>query len=134
MQTRDATAATVTTSNGAIDVESDSFDRLDLRTSNGRVRCVAALNVGVHQIRTSNGSNDLRVHGPAVRVSGSTSNGSVTIDGQQLTAKNFESILGSGPTADATLELRTSNGSVSVSHDGGPAIDGTSVITGSLRI
>jgi DUF4097 and DUF4098 domain-containing protein YvlB len=104
------------TSNGAIEVTSSSPVPLNLETSNGGIKFTGTLSGTDNSMKTSNGAISCKVNGGRVEVRASTSNGSITVDGQKL-KKGEVVILGDGESEPAILELRSSNGSITVSNE-----------------
>ena len=101
------------TSNGRIEVETESAVSTRLRTSNGSVRFRGGLQSGRNEIRTSNGSIDVTVVGGPVAVAATTSNGRIRI-GDREGKKELTTAIGSGRGEGIGLQLKTSNGSVRV--------------------
>ncbi len=112
----------VRTSNGKITIEGELLADVKARTSNGTVRLKGSLLPGAHEIQTSNGSIHADLFGVPVTVTATTSNGQVTADGhkikhgQAVTLGIPDSSGDSLEAAMAKLSLRTSNGSIQVSH------------------
>lgn len=105
-------------SNGDIEVAAGRGE-FSLHTSNGDIRFAGDPGEGTeNRLRTSNGNISARLTGesPSVRVSASTSNGSVRLERNvavsELTGKNrLEGVIGDGA---AGLTLKTSNGTVTI--------------------
>ena len=105
-------------SNGDITVAAGQGE-FNLHTSNGDIRFAGDPVDGTeNRLRTSNGNITARLTGesPSVRVSASTSNGSVHLERNvavsELTGKNrLEGVIGDGA---AGLTLKTSNGTVTI--------------------
>ncbi|HAL47487.1 MAG: DUF4097 domain-containing protein [SAR202 cluster bacterium] len=107
---------TLHTSNGRIEID-EGRGSIDAETSNGAISYKGEMLAGSHRLKTSNGAIAVELLGePSVKLEASTSNGSVTCERPFLTRgmsnKNrLEGTIGAG---EATLTLRTSNGSVTV--------------------
>ncbi len=108
---------TIETSNGRV-TASDSKGPVRIRTSNGRIEFAGELLPGTNnEMRTSNGSVDVTLRGtPSVEVDASTSNGDVASSIPLLTRstgddENLKGAIGDG---EASLVIRTSNGSVNI--------------------
>ena len=102
------------TSNGAIDVL-NAVGEVDLQTSNGRVSFEGELTTGgENRLVTSNGLVDVELLGePSISLDASTSNGDLNIMlpiTTSLVEKNH--IVGTIGDGEATLYVRTSNGTV----------------------
>lgn len=105
-------------SNGDIEVAAGRGE-FSLHTSNGDIRFGGDPREGTeNRLRTSNGNINARLTGemPSVRVSASTSNGSIQLErsvaASELTEKNrLEGVIGDGAAA---LTLTTSNGTVTI--------------------
>jgi DUF4097 and DUF4098 domain-containing protein YvlB len=116
------------TSNGKLTIDGGMLSEVDARTSNGSVRINGALAPGNHKVRTSNGSITLDTHSAPLLMTATTSNGSITANGGKV--KKGETILLGLPAGvelasesdAANLTLRTSNGSVRVTHSEMPPI------------
>ena len=104
------------TSNGRITIE-DFFGEIDGATSNGRIEFSGTLeDDSENKLRTSKGSITINVGEDAnVRVDAETSNGDVNVE-IPLDAATIEDdrVVGDIGDGDATLQLRTSNGSVTI--------------------
>ena len=111
-------------SNGGITVR-HSRGALDLQTSNGPVSITQASQgsdpaAGTWRVQTSNGAITLEAAGAiAGRLSATTSNGRATVqrigaDGQRETIASDRTVGLSLGGAQATIDLRTSNGSITV--------------------
>ncbi len=104
------------TSNGTIDV-SDFTGSVELETSNGAVRFAGELVAGSeNEMTSSNGSVNVNLDDdPSVKLDASTSNGSVSSDFPIVVTSSgrnhLEGTIGDG---DADLNVRTSNGSITV--------------------
>ena len=94
----------VTTSNGRIEGDDLNGDGIRAETSNGAID----LSLGVAQdveARTSNGAIELSVPADSYRVTADTSNGRVDVG------------VANDPDGRFTLDLHTSNGSITVEED-----------------
>jgi DUF4097 and DUF4098 domain-containing protein YvlB len=105
------------TSNGRITIE-EGNGTFNAVTDNGSVQFDGEFDSGgKNQLKTSNGSLKVRLRGePSLKLEASTTNGSVNcsqpLSEQGLSGKNhLAGTIGSG---DASLTLRTTNGSISV--------------------
>ena len=104
------------TSNGSITV-STMEGTVKLETSNGRINFTGELTPGgINEMKTSNGSITVSLEGePSVELDASTSNGSVSSKLPILASSTGDNHLaGSIGNAEAKLNIRTSNGSVTV--------------------
>ncbi len=104
------------TSNGSITV-STMEGTVKLETSNGRINFTGELTPGgINEMKTSNGSITVSLEGePSVELDASTSNGSVSSKLPILASSTGDHHLaGSIGNAEAELNIRTSNGSVTV--------------------
>ncbi len=103
-------------SNGRITVW-DGQGAFDAQTSNGSIRFRGEiLPLGESRLATSNGSINVALRGePSLRVSASTSNGSVTCRREEIRGegkkRQLEGVIGGG---EAVLILKTSNGSITI--------------------
>ncbi len=106
---------TIDTSNGAIEVTSTTPSPVNLETSNGSIKFTGLLAGTDNTMKTSNGSINCKVNGGVVEIKPSTSNGQITVDGQKV-KKGEVVVLGEGEGEIANLELRSSNGNITVSN------------------
>ncbi len=107
---------TAGTSNGSVEVTS-FLGTTKLETSNGSVSFSGELVPdGENEIRSSNGSIDVTLKGtPSVRFDASTSNGTVKTNQPFVaTTTGDDHLAGTIGDGEATLEVRTSNGSITV--------------------
>ena len=106
----------VETSNSSITVE-QAVGQFDVETSNGRVALSAELTAGgSNAVRTSNGSVSITLLGtPSVRLDATTSNGAVSND-HPIVATRMDGAAQAGTigAGDASLVVRSSNGSISI--------------------
>ncbi len=104
------------TSNGKITV-AQSMGVFVLKTSNGAISFDGELSPGGdNRLETSNGSIDATLRGaPSVRIDASTSNGLV-VSRLQLISSRVEknSLVGTVGGGDASLQIETSNGSITI--------------------
>jgi len=106
------------TSNGAIDIE-DVEASVDARTSNGRIDFSGVLLGDNHDLRTSNGSIEVRVPLTAnITFDASTSIGSISTNLQLMgdtEGRSWNASMNAHVTQTSqTLELRTSNGNIRI--------------------
>ena len=107
-------SGTLRTSNGEIVLE-DAKGEFDVSTSNGSID-VRALE-GSATLHTSNGSVTVKVEGtPSLQINVSTSNGAVATTLPILTTSTGDEgrLVGAIGEGEATLVIRTSNGSVRI--------------------
>ena len=104
------------TSNGSIDMD-DFQGRVDAVTSNGRIEFAGNLDPGTQSLlETSNGHIDVEfIKTPSVEINASTSNAEVRLERVVTTMSvgsgHIEGTIGDG---EAKLEIRSSNGSVTI--------------------
>ncbi len=105
------------TSNGRIEAL-DGRGTFDLETSNGRIRFSGEVFPSdASRFVTSNGSIDVALRGePSLRLSASTSHGSITCDREvkvrgERKRRQLEGIIGEG---EGALTLKTTNGSIAI--------------------
>lgn len=114
----------VKASNGSLFIKGDRIESLQASTSNGSVNVSGQLAVGQHEIRTSNGSVHVDVIGTPLVVTGTTSNGSMRLNGKKI-QKNTPTTIGGDTTADSTdaarIKIQTSNGSIKVNYQHEPS-------------
>ena len=103
------------TSNGAIDIE-DTEAAVNARTSNGKIDFSGILVGDSHQLRTSNGTIEVRVPVDAsITFDASTSIGSISTSLALVgdtEGRDWNAAL--NPPATQSLELRTSNGNIRI--------------------
>lgn len=113
------------TSNGAIRVDGGRLKGAGrFRTSNGEVHFFAKLEQGAsYTVRTSNGDVTLVLAEPDVAIDLATTNGSINlradVTASRLGRNELAGRIGNG---SARLEVRTSNGSITLSSSGASAI------------
>ncbi|MEL7267149.1 MAG: DUF4097 family beta strand repeat-containing protein, partial [Planctomycetota bacterium] len=107
----------VDTSNGRINLDATVAARVKAKTSNGRITWRGPLLPGKHQLGSSNGSIYVTLVGTPANISGSTSNGSVTLGGVKKRGSQSGVVGGEMGTDQPNLSISTSNGSVTVTHE-----------------
>lgn len=114
------------TSNGSIGVEGGRLEGTGrLRTSNGSVHLAAKLEKdAAYSVRTSNGQVTLVLEEPDVTVDLATSNGEIKLNNVEVTATRVgrSELAGRIGGGSALLEVRTSNGTISLSRAGSSAL------------
>lgn len=112
------------TSNGQIRIDGGRLEGAGrLRTSNGDVRLFAQLEKdAAYTVRTSNGSVILVLAEPDVTVDLATTNGGIDLHTEVSTTRlGRNELVGRIGDGSARLEVRTSNGTISLSHAGSAA-------------
>jgi DUF4097 and DUF4098 domain-containing protein YvlB len=116
-------------SNGKVKIEGELLTKVKAETSNGSIEIDGTLGAGDHYAETSNGSIHVELEGAPVRITADTSNGRIRANGRKIkSGKTFT--IGpkqtEPPTDDniARLSLDTSNGSITVEHEGMDDDDG----------
>ena len=113
------------TSNGPIRVDGGRLEGTGrLRTSNGSVHLFAKLEKdAVYTVRTSNGQVTVVLEEPDVAVDLATSNGGINLDNVEVTATRIgrSELAGRIGDGSAQLEVRTSNGTITLSRAGAGA-------------
>jgi DUF4097 and DUF4098 domain-containing protein YvlB len=111
----------LTTTNGTIEIDA-SAATVVAQTSNGNVGFSGTLAKGSHSLETSNGSVELKLPpSTQFQFEAETSNGVVSnrFPGLQSRSgkdgsKRLAGLVGSGSTADVSVKLETSNGSITI--------------------
>ena len=107
----------ILTSNGSIAVEG-MVGAVTLETSNGNIDFTGELTPGgSNRMNTSNGSVNVKLEGePSVKLDASTSNGTISSRLPILTTSTGDKnhVLGTIGEGEAELDIRTSNGSVTI--------------------
>ncbi len=110
-------SATLHTSNGRVTVR-EAAGAFDIETSNGSIDFTGQMTPGgSNKMETSNGSVSIRLEGtPSLKVDASTSNGAVITTLPILTTSTGDEgrLVGAIGEGEATLVIRTSNGSVRI--------------------
>lgn len=104
---------TLQTSNGAIELVTAVPVAAELDTSNGSIQFKGALLGNANRFKTSNGAVKCEFTGGKHEVRAATSNGEVTFNGEKV-KKGETIIVGESDSEPATLELKTSNGTIKI--------------------
>lgn len=105
----------VKTSNGSVEIEVVEPASVIAETSNGRIKFSGMLVGDGNRLETSNGGVDVRLAGEPTKVTYKTSNGTTTFNGEKGGKYGSRVFGGGAETGSSQLNIKTSNGSISVS-------------------
>jgi DUF4097 and DUF4098 domain-containing protein YvlB len=130
----------LTTSNGSVEV-AQSQGTVHVHTSNGRIELQQCTLQGDNELSTSNGAISVGlVPNSPIAITANTSNGSIKCDESsvQISDKSSRHLTGimtsneSSATSQVKLDLKTSNGSVSIKKNDAPTVSGSEAKSNAL--